>query len=101
MTGAARAGDNSRNRQQPREKVVSASSPGGAVPPAPPPAAGERVVGGTAAAREAGGRTPGQIAKDIGLFLAAPYMTLAYLAMFPILGMKLLAQAWRERKAAG
>lgn len=118
MTGAALADDNTRNRQQSKEKAVHAPSPDGAVPPAPPPAADGHAAGGPAAARETGGRqpaaprqsaggaasaarTPARIAKDIGLFLVAPYVTLAYLAMFPYLGMKLLAQMWRERKAAG
>jgi len=73
------------------EDVVSGSSPD-AVPPAPHPSSGG----------EAGGhRTPGQIAKDIGLFFVAPYVTLASLAAFPFLGIKLLAQIRRERKQAG
>jgi hypothetical protein len=46
-------------------------------------------------------RTAGQVLKDIVLFFAAPFVTLVYLALFPFIGMKLLAQAWRERKQAG
>jgi hypothetical protein len=46
-------------------------------------------------------RTAAQVLKDIGLFFAAPWVTLAYLALFPFIAMKLLAQAWRQRKAAG
>jgi hypothetical protein len=101
MTGAAHAGDKSCNRPQPQEKVVSAPTPDAAIQPAPPPAAGEPAAHRAASAPASSGRTPGQIARDIGLFFVAPYVTLAYLAMFPILGGRLLAQAWRERKAAG
>jgi hypothetical protein len=46
-------------------------------------------------------RTTAQIAKDIGLFAAAPFVTLLYVSLFPFVGMVLLAQAWRHRKQAG
>jgi hypothetical protein len=45
-------------------------------------------------------RTPGQVAKDIVLFFAAPWVTMGCLAMFPVMAMKMLAQARRERKQA-
>ena len=46
-------------------------------------------------------RTVAQVAKDIGLFAAAPFVTLAYVSLFPFIGMVLLAKAWRHRKEAG
>ena len=46
-------------------------------------------------------RTMAQVAKDIGLFAAAPFVTLAYVLLFPFIGMVLLAQAWRHRKQTG
>jgi hypothetical protein len=106
MTGAAAAGDSRRDWQQAMEDVVNAPSPDTAVPPASSDQAGGLAAGGVAAVPGTAGepgahRTPARIAKDIGLFFVAPYVTLAYLAMFPYLGMKLLAQVWRERKAAG
>jgi hypothetical protein len=46
-------------------------------------------------------RTKGQVAKDIGLFFAAPFVTLACVSLFPFIGIAMLAQAWRHRKEAG
>jgi hypothetical protein len=46
-------------------------------------------------------RPAAQVAKDIALFLAAPFVTLVYVSLFPIIGMALLVQAWRRRKQAG
>jgi hypothetical protein len=46
-------------------------------------------------------RTPAQIAKDIGLFAAAPFVTLAYVSLFPFIAMAMLVQAWRHRKEPG
>jgi hypothetical protein len=83
MTAAAIAGDVSRssgNQTATKEILVSAPNPNG-----------------TAGSH----RTAAQVLKDIGLFFAAPWVTLAYLALFPFIGMKLMAQAWRQRKAAG
>jgi len=43
--------------------------------------------------------------KNITLFFAAPFVALAYIALFPIIGLAMLAwtggQAWRQRKTAG
>ncbi len=51
------------------------------------------------AANSAGNRrTPAQVAKDIALFFAAPFVTVAYLAMFPFVAIRLLMQARRERR---
>lgn len=46
-------------------------------------------------------RTVSQILKDIALFFAAPSVTLAYLTLFPFIGLAMLGQAWRHRKEAG
>jgi hypothetical protein len=43
-------------------------------------------------------RTMTEIVKDIGLFFAAPFVTLVYVSLFPLIGMALFARAWRHRK---
>jgi CheY-like chemotaxis protein len=59
-----------------------------------------------AATYEAAGeaRSVGQFVKNIALFFAAPFIALAYIALFPLLGMVMLAriagQAWRHGRAA-
>lgn len=55
----------------------------------------------TTAYADAPRRSMARVAKDIGLFFAAPFVTLAYVALFPFIGMAMLAQAWRHRKHAG
>jgi len=45
-------------------------------------------------------RRPIQIARDIALFFAAPFVTLAYLALFPFIAMILLRRARRHAKPA-
>jgi hypothetical protein len=45
-------------------------------------------------------RTVSQILKDIVLFFAAPFITLAYLSLFPFIGLVLLLRAWRHRADA-
>ena len=57
------------------------------------------------AGEEAGeARSVGQFVKNIALFFAAPFIALAYIALFPLLGMVMLAriagQAWRHGRAA-
>ncbi len=51
------------------------------------------------------GRSVARSVKNIVLFFAAPFVALAYIALFPIFGLAMLArtagQAWRQRKAAG
>jgi hypothetical protein len=51
------------------------------------------------------GRTVQQFLKDVGLFFAAPFITLAWLALFPFIGLMLLVrngrQALQHRKPAG
>lgn len=46
-------------------------------------------------------RTPGQVIKDIALFFAAPFVTLAYVSLFPFMAMAMLYQALRHRGDAG
>jgi hypothetical protein len=46
-------------------------------------------------------RTVAQVAKDIGLFAAAPFVTLACISLFPFIAVALLVRAWRQRKRAG
>lgn len=45
-----------------------------------------------------GGRTVQRYLKDVGLFFAAPFITLAYLAMFPFIGLSLLVRGRRHRR---
>ncbi len=93
-------------------------SPDGAVAPDPPHVA-ERGPNDATAARpdfgrssvapplatpggDAGSpRTAGQVVKDILLFFAGPFVTMAYLATFPYLAMKILLDGRRQRKASG
>lgn len=76
----------------PRGAFAVAAEPGvAALTAAPPVSVGQRQAG----------RSRAQVAKDIALFFASPFITLAYLGMFPFIGLALLAQAWRRRKEAG
>ena len=49
-------------------------------------------------------RSPAQVFKDIALFLGAPFITIAYLALFPFIGLRMLirtgSQARRHRNDA-
>ena len=57
----------------------------------------------TATPSEHRGRTFAQIVKDIALFFAAPFITLAYMALMPSIALAMLARmggrAGRHRKA--
>ncbi len=57
--------------------------------------------GQTAAGAGGRHRTAAQVAKDIGLFVAAPFVTLACVSLFPFIAMAMLVRAWRHRKEAG
>jgi len=46
-------------------------------------------------------RTVGQVLKDIALFFAAPFITMAYMPLFPFIGFSMLRQELRRRKEAG
>lgn len=41
-------------------------------------------------------RSPGTILKDIVLFLASPVIALAYLALFPFIGLTMLVKLLRK-----
>jgi len=64
-----------------------------AIPPVPA-AAGEPETGGVATS-----------VKNVALFFAAPFIGLAYVALFPLIGLGMLAwmgaRAWRKRAAVG
>jgi hypothetical protein len=46
-------------------------------------------------------RTRAQVAKDIALLLAAPFVTLLYVTLFPFIGIAMLVRTRRGRKEAG
>ncbi|HUZ62146.1 MAG TPA: hypothetical protein VMU82_00375 [Acetobacteraceae bacterium] len=50
------------------------------------------------AAADAAGRTVQQFLKDVGLFFAAPFVTLAYLVLFPFIAVVLLARTGRQAR---
>ncbi len=72
-----------------------------------PAAPGEAVTeAASAAANDAKpGGGVGRRVKDVALFLAAPFIALAYIALFPLIGFVMLARtalrAWRQRRALG
>ncbi len=43
-------------------------------------------------------RSIGEFVKDVVLFLAAPFISLVYIAMFPFIGLAMLVRAHREGK---
>jgi len=47
----------------------------------------------------------GQFLKNLGMFFAAPFVALAYILLFPLIGLVMLArtagQAWRKRRVMG
>src|ERR1019366_8569529 len=79
----------------PRVAVAAAPEPGGTASTALLPAAADE---------EDRGMNIALFLKNITLFFAAPFVALAYIALFPIIGLAMLAwtggQAWRNRKAA-
>jgi hypothetical protein len=50
------------------------------------------------AAPPSASRTAGQVIRDIALFFAGPFVTLAYLALCPFIAVKLLEEARRHGK---
>jgi hypothetical protein len=71
---------------------MSSSGPDAAMAPHTHPAA---------ATEQRSPRTAFQVMKDIGLFLAGPFVTLAYLACCPVVAVMLLEQERRRRKQGG
>ncbi|HTB45923.1 MAG TPA: hypothetical protein VK741_20045 [Acetobacteraceae bacterium] len=45
-------------------------------------------------------RSAAQVVRDIVLFFAGPFITIAYLALFPFIAVSMLRKARRDRKAA-
>ncbi len=43
-------------------------------------------------------RSVGEFVKDVVLFLAAPFISLVYMAMFPFIGLVLLMRARQEER---
>ncbi len=43
-------------------------------------------------------RTFGEFVKDVVLFLAAPFISLAYIALFPFIGLAMLAKSLQENR---
>lgn len=41
------------------------------------------------------------VAKDIGLFFAAPFIALIYLALFPVIGIMVWSNALKAKKSQG
>ncbi|HXP74942.1 MAG TPA: response regulator [Stellaceae bacterium] len=79
----------------PQLAVAVAPEPAGTALTAPQPAAlGE----------ESAGRTIGLFLRNIAMLFAAPFVALAYVALFPLIGLGMLVwtgvQAWRERQAS-
>ncbi len=79
----------------PQPAVAAAPEPAGTALAAPQPAA----IG-----EESAGRKIGLFLGNIAMLFAAPFVALAYVALFPLIGLGMLAwtgvQAWRERQAA-
>jgi hypothetical protein len=53
-------------------------------------ATGSQHQAGVGKPRSPGHRTPGQVLKDIVLFFAAPFITLAYMPLFAFIGLAML-----------
>ena len=78
----------------PQPAVAAAPEPAGAALAAPQP---------EALGEESAGRNVGLFLRNIAMLFAAPFVALAYVALFPLIGLGMLAwtgvQAWRERRA--
>jgi CheY-like chemotaxis protein len=86
------------------KSVAAAVAPVVAVPSAPSQAeaAASQMQEDGDVARE---RSVTEFFKDVGMFLAAPFIGLAYVALFPLIGLVMLAwnggRAWRRRVMSG
>jgi hypothetical protein len=58
-----------------------------------------------AVGKKTAGRNIAVFLKDVLMFLAAPFIGLAFIALFPFIGLGMLAwmggQAWRQRVTSG
>jgi hypothetical protein len=77
----------------PADKTVSNAQAAGNVPLAAPQRGSEN--------KKQSARTKAQIAKDIALFFAAPFITLAYLSLFPFIALALIARAGGQARHRG
>jgi CheY-like chemotaxis protein len=79
------------------EAAVATAQPAPAEPPQVAVAAAQPAAGG----EQTTGRSVGVFLKDVGMFLASPFIGLAFIALFPLIGLAMLAwtggQAWRQR----
>ncbi len=79
------------------EAAISAALPA----PAELPKTAKVVAQPAADGEQTTGRKVAVFFKDIGMFLAAPFIGLAYIVLFPFIGLAMLAwtgvQAWRQR----
>ncbi|MDE2133585.1 MAG: response regulator [Alphaproteobacteria bacterium] len=79
------------------EAAISAVPPTAAEFPPVAAAAAQPAADG----EQTAGRKVAVVFKDVGMFLAAPFIGLAYIALFPFIGLAMLAwtgvQAWRQR----
>ena len=65
--------------------------------PAPAPVPSDQPAHAAVAEAENGGRTVQQYLKDVGLFFAAPFITLGYVVLFPFIGFGLLLRSRRRQ----
>jgi CheY-like chemotaxis protein len=79
------------------EAAVATAQPAPAEPPQVAVAAAQPAAGG----EQTTGRSVAVFLKDVGMFLASPFIGLAFIALFPLIGLAMLAwtggQAWRQR----
>jgi hypothetical protein len=86
-------GRSKQNRDRVKEQIMSAAPEAGSASSTAPHSATDGEL--------AQPRTAGQVLKDIGLFFAAPFITMAYMPLFPFIGLSLLRKEWQRRKATG
>jgi hypothetical protein len=93
MTSVTMSGQSKRNRDHVKEQIMSAAPDAGST---------SSTVSHSATDGDQGQpRTTLQVLKDIGLFFAAPFITMAYMPLFPFIGLSLLRKEWRRRKETG
>ncbi len=87
------------------EKSVAAAIATARPAPAEMPQAVAPAAQPAADVEETTGRKVAVYFKNVGLFLAAPFIGLAFVALFPVIGLAMLAwtggQAWRHRVTSG
>jgi hypothetical protein len=89
MIGAATAGKTAPRKEDAKETLMSGHDQRAQVLPVAPEPTGS-----------GSHRSVAQVVKDIALFFAGPFITIAYLALFPFIAVRMLRQARRDRKTA-